>query len=377
MKAQITDRDALQAIAPAVFSAQARDLGWIRVGPFGEHADIYSGENLPEIIVPRTTDTGDYASVAKTLITVFADKEGKDQLQVYRDLVVGDNDVVRVRVFGAEDDGAIPLEAGVKIIAQSKEMLLAAACSVRSPQAAYRAGANREASDYMNRVKLGQTEHGSFVVTLLSPVAPLLQPALSPDWADINNEPIERKVTWRLMTALENSRRAIESVSAGEQGVFDRAVNGGVSANLCEAVAALVDQSGRLDISMTWAKTRPIPEKIRKVVFTRDDAEILREAARTLRLKVPRPDVTLYGSVVKLSRSDDEIDGSITLRALIDEKVQSVSASLDMNNYSIALNAHDKKTPVIVTGDLEQVGARWHLRNGSVTEITADEDNSA
>ena len=55
-------------------------------------------------------------------------------------------------------------------------MLLAAACAARNPQPFYRAGSNKEAMDYMRRVKLGQTEHGSFVVTLLCPFRRCSQP---------------------------------------------------------------------------------------------------------------------------------------------------------------------------------------------------------
>lgn len=221
----------------------------------------------------------------------------------------------------------------------------------------------------MRRVKLGQTEHGSFVVTLLAPVPPLLQPQLDQSWESPDDEPMERMVTRRLMSALEASRTAAEMALSGDGAAFENAVASGVSANLCEAVASLIEQSDGLDISLTWACTRPMPEAQRKITFSGNEAEILKEAARTFRLRQPKADVTLFGSVYKLKRDQEEVEGVVTLKAMVDDKLQSVSAVLDQATYGVAVQAHKAKTPVMVTGDLERVGQRWQMTNASVREV--------
>lgn len=376
MKAQILDAEALRAISPAALAAFARGEGWSKTEVYGSHADVYAGADRPEIILPRTDRLADYASAVSRLIDVFAQVTERDELATYRDLIGADRDVVRVRAFGGDDDGSVMLDAGVKIVAQARDMLLAAACAAKAPQPLYRAGANREANDYMRRVKLGQTEHGSFVVTLLAPVPPLLQPVQLPldqTWANLEDEPMERMVTRRLMEALEASRTAAEMALSGDAAAFEKAVASGVSANLCEAVAGLIEQSQGLDISLTWARTRPTPEAHRKVVFSQNDAEILNEAARTFRLRQPKADVKLYGTVHKLKRDQDEVDGIVTLKAIVEDKMQSVRAVLDQANYGIAVQAHDARKPVKVTGDLERVGQRWQLTNASVRELPAEE----
>ncbi len=189
MRAEILDADALRGISPGALAAFARGEGWVKTEAYGAHADVYNAPGKPEIILPRTDRLGDYATVVSKLIGIFAAINDQDQLAAYRDLIGADRDVIRIRALGAEDDGAIALDAGVEIVTQARQMLLAAACAVHAPQALYRAGANREASDYVRRVKLGQTEQGSFVVTLLAPVPPLLQPQLDPTWANLDDEP--------------------------------------------------------------------------------------------------------------------------------------------------------------------------------------------
>ncbi|MBB5754497.1 hypothetical protein [Prosthecomicrobium pneumaticum] len=342
------------------------------------HADVYSANLKPDIILPRTDRLADYASIVSRLIHIFSEDTEKDEISTYRDLVGADRDIIRVRALGADDDGSLPLDTGVKLIERARDMLLAAACAVRAPQPLYRAGANREATEYMRRVKLGQTEHGSFIVTLLSPVPPKLgqtQLAFNSEWTPIEEEPIERQVTRRLVNALEASRNAAELAAAGNPLAFEEAVAAGVSANLCEAVADLIDLSQGLDVSVAWARTRPVPEPQRKVRFSQNDAEILREASRTFRLRVPEPDVTLYGTVHKLKRDHDEVEGIVTLKAIVNDKTQSVKAVLDQENYRIAVQAHEKKAPVILTGDLERVGERWQLSRVSVIRlISTDHD---
>ena len=169
-------------------------------------------------------------------------------------------------------------------------MLLSAACSLRDPRPVYRAGANREAADLVKRVRLGQTDQGSFVVTLLTPVVPPPMPALFPD-PDDRNAPIERRMTRRLVEALTAARQAAERAATGDEGAFSEEVGNGVSANLCEALVRIIEPFPTLDCGVSWARTRPmrVPETV--VEFGRADAALLREAARSLRDRAPRPDV--------------------------------------------------------------------------------------
>jgi len=373
----ILDQDALRMVTPASLAAFARTQGWSRAEPYGQHADVYTGENRPEIILPRTEHLGDYPAVVGRLIRVFADVSSQDEVTTYRDLVGSGYDTIRVRVSRGDDDGTIDVDAGVLLVTNARDMLLAAACAARSSQPYYRAGANREAADYMRRVKLGQTERGSFIVTLLAPVPPLLQGQLSlePSWAPLEEEPLERLVTRRLMDGLAGCREAAEAVLAGDGAAFDRSVARGVSANLCEAVAGLSEQSARVDVNLTWARTRPAPMVAQRVTFSSTDAQILAEAARTFRLKQPRDDVRLLGAIVNLKRSPAERVGHVTVKAMIDDSPQSVVADLDEDAYAAASQAHTNRRPVVISGDLRRVGQRWQLVSPTLTEVPPDDDS--
>ena len=376
MKTRILDAGTLRAVSPPALAAFARGEGWVKTEPYGSHADVYIGESRPEIVLPRTDLLADYASVVSRLIGIFGEVTERDELAIYRDLVGADHDVVRVRAVRTEDDGSVLLDEGVELVSQAREMLLAAACATRAPQPVYRAGANREATEYMKQVRLGQTEHGSFVVTLMAPVPPMLQLILDDSWSDISDEPYERQVTRCLVRALEASRDAAERAHSGDGALaFEQAVGSGLSANLCDAVGKLIEQSSGLEVSVSWARTRPTPERRTSILFSENDAGAFKEAARTFRAREPRPDVQLFGSVHKLTRGEHEIEGQVTFKVDMDGRIQSVASVLDQSNYSVAIRAHEARNPVVVKGDLSRIGQRWRVTNAAVRELASDDDD--
>lgn len=378
MRVSITDEDSLSAISPLAIAAYAIAEGWQRQERFGAHSDVFVRNGSPELIIPATSDLGDYVSVVADLVSLLARHEGRSEIQVFRDLAGSDRDVIRVRSPEADDVGSVRVDAGVEIFLQARDMVLSAACSANDPRPAYRAGGNKEASAYMDRVRLGQTEQGSFIVTLLAPVPPSLELPLQSDlWPRPSEEPFERLVTRTLVGGLAGAKQAAEAAvrGAGVQ-AFRSAVSAGVSANMCEALSALVERGEGIDVSVTWPKTRPTPEARRTVSFAREEGEVFREAARILRAQEPRPDERIEGYVTGLDRRPDQSEGTITLKTFVDGRPVSVRTKLDPTNYKTALAAHDQKVAIALAGDLRREGQRWWLDAPRALDLIADDDEA-
>ena len=370
MDVNIRDADALRAVTPAALSAYARAAGWSAGERYRKHSVVYVGEGRPEIIIPRTDRLGDYASIVATIIEMFAQVAEQDELTIYRSLVTADRDVVRVRV-AESDDGSVGLNDGAALIGGAQDMLLSVACSLGDPRAVYRAGANREAADLVRRMRLGQTDQGSFVVTLLTPAVPPPMPALVPD-PDDQHAPVERRLTKRLVEALSAAREMVERTVSCDEDALSGSVACGVSANLCEALVSIVELFPTLDVGVSWAQTRPMSPPDALVQFGSSDAPLLMEAARSFRERAPRPDVRLHGFVRLLKRDQADVDGTIRLAARVDGQRCSVLAVLDSADYERAVQAHRDKALVVLAGDLDRAGQRWRLLNPRLESVFRD-----
>ena len=378
MKARVEDIDALKAISPSAMAAYVRAEGWVAAGRYGKHSDVYERSGSRELIIPGTSRIADYPEVVLSLLGIIAQEEGRDQLSVYRDLVVADRDVIRVRAPDADDDGSIKIESGVELVLHAKDLLMAAACAAKDPRASYRAGKNKDASDYMGRVRLGQTEQGSFVVTLLAPVPPSLDLPGTQErfWPELVDEPFDRRVTRMLADSLEAAKGAAEGAVRNEGlSAFTKVVAKGVNANLCEALAALIDSGEGLQVAVTWARTRPAPEARRSIEFSKAEAGLFKEAASQFRSHEPRPDERFEAFVVKLDRDQTQSEGQVTLRAAIDGQQVSIKTILPPDLYSQAVEANNKRLMVSLTGDLKRKGQRWQLDDPRDLNVIFDEDD--
>lgn len=369
MKVQIRDKDALAAVSPAALSAYARTLGWTRDEPWQDIADIYIGDGLPEILVPNTSAIGDFESAVATLIGTFSEVTGQNQLSVFRNLITADRDIIRVRATDSDHDGSLTVSAGADLVCAARDLILAAACSLHDPKPLYRTGSNKIANDYLQGVRLGQTEHGSFAITLLSPsVSPPIQMSQTDD-LNLADQPFERMVTYRFAEALAAARQAIDDTNRGFEDAFQHAVGKGVSANLCESLAMLTKALSKFEVSVSWASTWLANRPQAVEGFSKHDEPILKQASRAYRNRLPVPNETLIGYVPRLNSGKHETGGTITFHAKVDGVNRSVTALLPHDQYRQAIRAHDEKATVVLRGDLERKGDRWHLFNPSIQDV--------
>ena len=349
--------------------------GWNREESLGgDTADIYilAEDEREAAIVPASEHYGDYGTRIYQIAEQVGRVEGRRMLAVLMDLALAESDLIRVRLPNADHDNAVSLADGAAALDEAKGLLLAAACSADRPQRMYRAGRNRRAAEYLRKVRLGQTEPGSFVINILSPVPPSLQNTL------FSEEPFERRVARKLVSGLQASRRATDRVNRGATGIddFEERVDDGVSANLCRSVARLTEVGGGLEVAVSWAMTRPdaceAPERV-AVRFRPPDAPVLDEAARVLAHRQERTDEEIQGYVSRLARDQTDPQGTATIKAFVDGRLTSVKAVFDPTDYSEITRAHDDRLSVSLEGDLRREGQRWRLRNPRQVTILREE----
>jgi hypothetical protein len=317
--------------------------------------------------VPQQAAAIDYPRAFGILLDDLTHIEDRSASALVRDLKASAVDIVRLAIDSAVTrDGRVPVEAGRRIYEASRDLLLAAACSVIDPRPVFSKRKPDEAMKLLDRARFGQTEVGSFILTMECSIAPRLQQPLLPDDGD-PDAPLERKTSTRLAQALREAEAAArESSASGKIDPFAARTKVGVSANLCDAVAEMIEATAADTVaaSFSFAVRRPLAVEVpRQVVFSCDTAPILREAAARLRDEATYPETDVVGPVVKLDSLDPTKGGEAVVKASVDGRFRSVRVALDAGTYVEAIEAHKERLFVRCVGELAREGRSLVLRN--------------
>lgn len=379
MRATIRDLAVFAAVRPLDLTAYLRTRAWRQTQTHGTRSAIWEGGPAGqfELLVPLEVDAPTYGRRVADVFRLLAEAEGRSQMEILRDVTTAGFDIVRIRALAADyDDGTVPLDVGVTLVDCARDLLLAAACAAHQPRPVYHARKPAPALDYLRRARLGQTEHGSFVIALHAPVPPALQMHLD---AVEEAVPYERRVTTTLLSAAAAARRAVQAAAAsGDFKPFEEAVADGVSANFCDALAGLhaVASCDALALSVDWAAVRPMPTPATPpVVIGRDALGLLREASRLFKQQHPEVEGELTGYVTRLEREEGDLLGTATVVGAMgsDPPRRVRLVELPAALYDRAVEAHKSERRVRAVGDLRKDGRTWVLRGVREFEAIADE----
>jgi len=381
MRIDAGNRRLLQSLAPTEVAAYLRSRGWREQTGVTRDTALFTLGSEFEVLLPLSSSLRDFTLRMMEALTTLEIVEGKDKAEILADLSTSAADVVRVRLADPDaQDGSLPLERASEIISKAYDMMLAAACSAADPKYFFSSRKPQAASDYMRNVRLGQTERGSFVITILSRVTPSFVPAQSGIFDELL-EPFERKVTERLadaLTAIDSSAKA--AIASGNLETFDEAVMQGISANLCDALVGMSDAGGAerdIEVSFSWARVRPTsrnPSVCYRV--GREIIPVLREVARVFKSRSPHEDFEARGSVIRLVRvPPDATGGEVTIAGFVDGAPRNIWLRLDGDHYSRAADAFTRRLLISVTGVLQRDGRRYRLYDPrEVRLLSLDED---
>ncbi len=278
----------------------------------------------------------------------------------------------------------IGLDDGVQALESVRNLVMAAAYSVRSEQqkAVQPARKPAEVLRFLRDVRIGPSTEGSYVLNVHTPVPPLLaagRTVLIVDGFDEVTEPFERRVALRLYDAVAAAGNAANEALVSDDGLdaFTAAVRHGISANLCEALVGIGGGSGHpFEISLSLAASRPLPgRRLPAVRFRHDHLPVLAAAAQELRERVAEDSVTIVGNVVRLHR-EGAGSGEISIAGTVegDDRLRRFWMDLPESDYLQATRAHEQMLGVSVRGDLLRRGTRLYLRSPAAFQVFPEGD---
>lgn len=331
-------------VTPRALKGYATALNWRLVEGVNGDVAVYHrpDSRAHQVIVPVDTTLVDYDEAVAEAVRKLAAYERRPATEVLGHLLLPPSDVLRFREFSPDAEaGSLPFDHAVRMINGARRLLLSAAHSVLVPQACHQRLSRSEAEEFVNRCRLGQTEHGSFVLNVACPLElQLTIPGLTA-------EPFARRVTNLLVKTLQALAHAADTTQADD--LLDPTQNPGVSANLCESLLLLRPSGDRasLTISATWSRAL-LPEsreshrqvQLPQLVF--DVAEAIAPRLRTA--PVPRP-ARFFGFVDVLSgqpsRDDPRPSGEVDFTVFDDEQGEiRARGLLSADDYATAAAAH-------------------------------------
>ena len=208
MKVDIRDAQALRSIPPMEAALYLRSRGWAEASSQPGRASYWRvamGDKQYEALLPLDHGLHDYALRMGELLHVLAAAEDRPQPEIYSDLLLVTADVTRIRIVDPESaDGTLPIEDNAQIAQRARDLMLAAACAATGRRSVWHARKPAQAVDHVRKVRIGQSERGSYVIKVISRVTPSLQPGSGTLFQE---EPYERQVTQTLAEALRASTK--------------------------------------------------------------------------------------------------------------------------------------------------------------------------
>ena len=256
----------------------------------------------------------------------------------------------------------------------------ARASDAATKRAVYSGRSSQRVRDFLAKVELLPPEPGSFVLHLETPVPPQVQLGLDGEVVAAPEPPFELRVGIALAKSLAAAAESLRDLQDnGDQRAFATGIAEGVSANLCEALARVLEETPAevFEAEFSWSSNRPIPAGVpSKTTFPREAAPVFREAAREIRSHAPVPDFQVAGFPITLTARDDKSaseGGTIAVMAMVDDRPRKVEIDLGPADYALAIEAHGRGSAIQLEGELARRGRGYVLTNYRHVEVLDDE----
>jgi hypothetical protein len=378
---EIHDPFLLGTIQPSNVQSYLRSGGWDLT--FVEEG-IVSVWTLPaapesfEVHVPLDVDASGYAQRIHELLEQLSAIEDRSQLRVFLDIQEWNSDAIR---FGYTTRPGLEypiLGAGIDLLAQARELLMAVASSIVDPQPWYARRRPKEAAEYVATLEVSPFEEPLNIRVLARLEAALFGAGES------EFLPFARRVSVRLRDSLDYlSALLTMNAMVQDSDWLDSCLQYGLSANVTESILSLLQHStsvgATVEISLRLAAARSLPNATLSVWrFRRAQCAALKEIGDRLKSFTPGADERVLFLVenIRDTRRGRIISGA----ALIGDEFRRIEMSVDDELLRVAELARSRNSAVQCVGRLRRRpnSARFELlQPHDVQIIHGDNDTVA
>lgn len=355
--------DMAEKLNPLAVSKYLDETGW-RVFPF-KRTDIKvyqykKDNNLYQINIPLEKSLADYKHAMYDATEKIAAVEGKSIEQVMLYLLNPNTDILKIRLDKKEmESGNILLDDAIKLYDNAKKLLAATASDIINPKKIHYGRFDVPVQKFLNQCRFGQTEIGSYVVSVVCPFAELSDKDGYRQLSIFSDEEqcaksLTRRVTNQLMynvAAIKNNidNGNIESLSNGQSNI---------SSNFFEALNGLNLQYENTTVEFT-AEWSPVVKTNRcaynKIKITNDYYQPISNVIDRIKQNTNKQ-TEIVGRIKELKAVpviDKRTKGTVVVVFVDDNsKAKTATVNLSREDYDSAVDAHHYGKAVRIIGDL-------------------------
>lgn len=341
------------------------DIGWDKYrGKVAEGLAVYQKQlnnKFYQIKIPCNREFSDYAESIYHSVELIAATEDKSIEQIILELLNPMSDILRVRHKSKDvENGSILVEDAINLFDNAKKMLLNATLDILSYKKIHKGRIPEEVSKFINNCRYGQTEIGSYVISLVCPFmniheGKIQQLSLFSD-ENISAYSLTRKATKKVIDSINAIRGTIEH-GDDLSNLIDNPENR-ISVSFIESLTNmnLSQENNSIEISAKWAPTVSENKAYMDcATLSHDHYSPLKTIVDKYKKEDEISTIVLDGRIAKLTASpkiEDRKNGQAQL-VYIDENSQAKKVMLELgkDEYDIAIQAHSAGKTIRASGE--------------------------
>lgn len=315
-----------------------------------------------QVTVPLDKNLRDYKNTMYDAICKVAYIEGKSVEQLMLYLLNPNTDILKIRLDKKEvESGNIILDDAIQLYDNAKKLLAATALDIINPKKVHLGRIDESVQKFLSQCRFGQTEIGSYVVSVVCPFAELSdvdgyrQLSIFSDEEQCANS-LTRQVTNRLMTNIATIKQKIDDGNVESLVNYEEEI----SSNFYEALNGLDlhAEDTTVEFIAEWSPTVKSNRcQYSRLSVTNDYYEPIRNIISKIK-ECTNERTTIVGKIKQLKAApaiDKREFGTVVVVYVGDnERAKSVTVKLDKEDYENAVIAHQHGKAVRLVGDLKE-----------------------
>ena len=364
--------DLTEKINPFAFAKYLKDTGWDSFPTKKTYIKVFqivkANGDAFQVIIPLDKNLSDYKNAMYEAIETVAFVENQSTEQLLLFLLNPNTDILKIRLDKKDiEAGNILFDDAIRIYENAKKLIAATAQDILHPKKYHKGRMEDSISQFISRCKFGQTEIGSYVVSVVCPFAELDEIEGYKQLSIFSEEEqcaesLTRKVTNRIMTNVAHIKSYID------EGEYEKLLSEDahelISANFYEALTGLnLDVEGAdVEFIAQWSpavKSNRSPNS--RIILSHNYYQPISVAIEKLR-EHSNTKTKIVGKIKKLESAPDlskRISGKITVVYLDEnDSRRTVTSSLSKEDYDKAIEAHSHGNYIEIIGDIHHSGKR-------------------